>query len=383
MINKKLNKKEILEKIGFYARIAGRIAELAVLIRGKPSYKDLVLLGAAGIDIALQVGKEKEKQKKINPWSYFEDDWENFPSGLTSTIFKHVVNIAPAPVQSTKEDTLVYFGSLENEQVGWYTSNSPAETPYRLYFRLNRHDETMKALAKVIWKDFKTNYLIYDSKELRELFATDNKVINTAFIQQTFLRAEKFINSNITRGYLLEGPPGSGKTTCIQELTKRLNLKTIHITTTSIRHFFDYGSTQPSIETIVKILKPDAIVIDDVDRIEEENQTELLGLLERIRANCKIVFVSVNNKTDLMDAILRPGRLDDHIQAPNLEKETILEIIGEEDKDLAEQMGNWPIAYVVDYKERKNILGREMARKEFKLLNDRILEQEKRTSEDE
>ena len=68
-----------------------------------------------------------------------------------------------------------------------------------------------------------------------------------------------------------------------------------------------------SLDTLVKILRPGAVVLDDIDRVGKD--ARLLRFLEESSAEGRLVLASANCTATMLGALLRPGRgiaLSDH-----------------------------------------------------------------------
>lgn len=132
---------------------------------------------------------------------------------------------------------------------------------------------------------------------------------------QSFLDKEAVYNKfgiPYKRTYLLEGPPGTGKTSCITSLASRFNFKIGIITCTS-----DLCDTA-LISAVKQLTKNSIMVIEDVDNIVNTVNKEnvltiscLLNILDGfIKKNKFIIFLTTNHMDKLQDALKRPGRID-------------------------------------------------------------------------
>lgn len=129
-------------------------------------------------------------------------------------------------------------------------------------------------------------------------------------------RMISFYNSGIRRSVLLHGSPGTGKSTFARSVFAGKNLKVLSLDVESAA----YDTTL----TIIKIISPDVIIFDDMDR-DPERASEVLSFMEYIQ--CPLVIASVNDISALDHALLRPGRFDEiyEILPPN--KQTRIELI--------------------------------------------------------
>lgn len=187
-------------------------------------------------------------------------------------------------------------------------------------------------------------------------------------------RIEQFFIANKSWNYLLIGNPGTGKSCAVKFIAKKMNLKTLRV---KISSFITYGNAVyfdfSSFETIVKIAKPDLIIIDDIDRIS--NQDSLLHTIEFVKNYSKTVIATANLRNKINSALMRVGRFDDVLDISEMEENVVRSIVGEdEEQENINKFKKWPIAYVINYADRKKILGKEPAQKEIELLEKRVIE---------
>lgn len=116
---------------------------------------------------------------------------------------------------------------------------------------------------------------------------------------------EKFRSQGISRAYLLEGPPGTGKTSFVRAYA-RFTEQTLLVMPPD----FLSGSSRQSAERLVRLLEPDVLLIDDIDRGTNGLSFAMTMVDDVRRAFPRMVMVStVNQITNTNAALLRPGRL--------------------------------------------------------------------------
>ena len=172
------------------------------------------------------------------------------------------------------------------------------------------------------------------------------------------------------RSYLLVGPPGTGKSAAIAYLSRELGLSSLRVDLTALarHHYHAEVSVAASLETLLELLRPDLMVIDDLDRVTTGGA--MLHFLERASRTCKVVMASANCADKMMGAALRPGRFDDIIRVDRLDPEVLAELLGD-DRELAERLAEAPVAYVAEFVKRRAVLGRERAVEELAELLER------------
>lgn len=164
------------------------------------------------------------------------------------------------------------------------------------------------------------------------------------------------------RGYLLYGPPGSGKTSLIQALAGKLGLAVYILNLNS-------NMSDESLNALLMDVPPkSAIVIEDVDALFEKRQSKvkekkeettdgikdvvsdkisfsgLLNSLDGITSkDGQIIFMTTNHIEKLDPALIRPGRIDYRLLLDNADenqaKELFLRIYPKVSTDKAAKFG--------------------------------------------
>ncbi len=152
-----------------------------------------------------------------------------------------------------------------------------------------------------------------------------------------------------TKGILLFGPPGTGKTMLMRALAKEIDYPFFYVKTSELLSHF-YGETERNISEVFKLARKNApciIFFDEVDAIAKDRKkvqddvsqrvlSTLLQELDGFDPNDRIIFVASTNVPNLLDpALLRPGRIDKIIYMRLPTKEERKEIFKVHTKGLA------------------------------------------------
>ena len=132
--------------------------------------------------------------------------------------------------------------------------------------------------------------------------------------------AKTFVNSRkryadlgipYRRGYLFEGMPGTGKSSCALCLAGELRMPLCYMNITGER-----CSDAWLLSSMSKMPDRSVVLFDDFDRVDLTipHGVTLSGILNAldgaVAQTGKIVVIAVNDSTTLNQAILRPGRID-------------------------------------------------------------------------
>lgn len=146
------------------------------------------------------------------------------------------------------------------------------------------------------------------------------------------------------KGVLLYGPPGTGKTMIAKALAKETNATFIELVGSELVQKF-IGEGAKLVKELFQMARekgPTIIFIDEVDAIAArrvENGTsgerevqrtfmQLLGEIDGFDALSNVKIIAATNRIDILDeAIIRPGRLERHIEVKPPEVEGRVEIL--------------------------------------------------------
>ena len=115
----------------------------------------------------------------------------------------------------------------------------------------------------------------------------------------------------------------------IRWLTRRLGVTSVRIDLAVLSRFHGSGSDAQivaSLETVLKLLRPEAMILDDLDRVEVGGP--LLGFLELAVRTCRLVLASANCPDRMIGAALRPGRFDEVVRVDRLDPDVLRGLLG-------------------------------------------------------
>jgi transitional endoplasmic reticulum ATPase len=189
--------------------------------------------------------------------------------------------------------------------------------------------EVLIKKPNIKWDD--VGGLQYAKEKLREL------------VELPLLRPDLYVAAGIkpSKGVLLFGPPGTGKTLLAKAVATESNANFISVKGPELISKW-VGESEKHVREIFKKAKqvsPSIIFFDEFDSISkargsghgndstEKVINQLLTELDGVEDLENVMIIAATNRKDLIDpAILRPGRIDSHVELFNPDKETRLEI---------------------------------------------------------
>lgn len=365
------------KKFTTYLKLAADVAVIVMDVRDNPSRRDWFSLGFRTANVGLTWLQDRKKAgRPRSTWDFFNDDgrgWKVFPREFRLAVSLSTKDLAVAEeyLDSDVKHPFVCQGTLGKEVVGWVVDNGQVtDGPY---YREDREDATFEALSKIIWKNLGGKHLIYAPDGIVLDTLSMKNAIPTKRMDDLLDRCKKFLAAKEARSFILVGAPGTGKSLAIQWLTKVFAMTSVRIDLGILSDTADsHGSSATSsLESMLRILKPDVMILDDLDRIEVN--AAMLALLERARSNCKIVIASANSLSALTGAATRPGRFDDIIYFDKLDETVVKSILGDFHA-LSSKVGHLPAAYVDEFAVRCRVLGKAQALKDLEELTERAAE---------
>ena len=141
-------------------------------------------------------------------------------------------------------------------------------------------------------------------------------------------------------GVLLYGPPGTGKTLLAEAIAGESGVNFVRVAGPELLDRY-VGETEKAIRELFERARqtaPAIVFLDEIDavasrrgegnEVTERVVSQLLTELDRAGDHPKLVVVAATNRRESMDpALLRPGRLEQHIEVPNPDQSARNEIL--------------------------------------------------------
>lgn len=362
-----------LERMRTMVEIAAEGGALIMDLRDKPTKGDWIGLGLRSLSLATKVKDEITAISPPQAFEAFSEDkdekgdcrWIATQDEFKALFLKHARDNQNIPGFGNPKDatsTYATVGWIGEEQVGWtYQTGKLLEPEYGPFILKARKDATFQALGDSLWKSYRSNHCLFqDGKVIEDPFDAEGFLV-TKQVRGMETRIRAFDRERIPRSILMQGPPGTGKSYAVRYLTQILNMRSLRVDIVSLTK----SSSEISLlESLLKVLRPDVLILDDLDRV---SHARILHFLELAAKFCRVIFATANLVHEMTGALLRPGRFDEIVEVKKLDPEVLRKMLNG-DEIMAHRMRNLPIAYVVEYLKRVQALGKEAANVEVEEL---------------
>lgn len=341
--------------------------EDVIEMRRRPNVIDYVNLG-----FSFKENFENAYNLK-DPYTYFNNPkWKFITSDSMGMV---VCNLVQASMKSrvvpvaTSESVSAFIGEIEGIRFGWIFYEDEAD---KLYVEKSAEDKYIKVLEKIFWEGHPSNHAVLgvqgeNDPNSKIYIKEDDK--GTDFTPTPLAKAcaddiRDYLKHGICRSILFYGPPGTGKSNLVKNICFELGLRTIRINNIS-------QLSTDTVSEIIKIFNPNAVVLEDIDKVPSHDLTQLLDKFENFGKQHILCFATANKLAKLDNAIIRPERFDQLKKVFSLEKEIAMNLISG-DEAIYELVKDWPAVSITELMKRVKVKGKEYALANMEDLVERV-----------
>lgn len=214
-------------------------------------------------------------------------------------------------------------------------------------------------LRNYLWEKYSHNITVtsmgHDGITMRS--SDDGPVFESPRADALWDRIKGCLDRGVHRSVMIDGRPGTGKSTMARMLAKRVGGNILRV---PLADADSLGTRYMTM--LLDLLKPDVLVIDDFDRLGSGAIREL-DALERLRKQTRLFLVTTNNIAVLDCAVVRPGRFDELFCVGSLGESYTAGVVGDVlwNKLSPEQrtmVDEWPVVFLCELRIRaENIAG--------------------------
>lgn len=320
----------------------------------------------------IEVGKIVVEESRASVEGMFDVAWIT-PYGyeFNTIIMQAISQCRQKTIRASQEGQFVRIINLGGARIGW-TQDAKHNIVDCVFVEEATADVAMKKIRELLWQKYKDKSIVLHKKTNREsltedvCFDIDDSMppLPSALADKTCVYLKKFLDAGVSRSIMIYGPPGTGKSTMSRAIVDGLKLRSFRIRVEDLKDLDNSVLTES-----INIFKPDAIILDDFDRVSQ--QESLLETLEFFQRHVKLIVATVNDRSRLDKALLRPGRFDEFIHVTKMDDKIVKHMLGEYE-DAYELVKDWPIAYVEEYVKRRKFMTPEETIESIKELTSRI-----------
>lgn len=290
---------------------------------------------------------------------YFLKGLHKFLAGLLMTAYPKQVKLL-----RTEERAHAYLLEIDGLSFGWVNDQ---DTINAFYVKKACLDKVNEFISETFWTSFNSNKAVVGiSPEGLEIEPShqDLNFVKSGKCEEYAAYINAFKEADLSRSVLFYGKPGAGKTFCVKGIVHILNVKCLT--------FISLSAMNPMfVSEIIDVLKPDCIVLEDIDHSDPDEIDDLLDKLEMFNQQKKLVLATANEISLLDSALIRPGRFDETIEISHLDELVIMKLVNN-DKEVFEIVKSYPVAFICEVVKRIKVLGKDKALSSLQDLEQRL-----------
>ncbi len=309
-----------------------------------------------------------------DPYVYFNNPkWKLINSDSLGKLICSIVQNDPSTrtkLIAGVDSVAAFIGEVEDVKFGWVLYDNEVD---KLYVEKSSDVTYTEVLEKILWKQHKSNHIVIGVNESQSesniYIKDDDKTSNFTATELARVYAneiQEYLNHGYSRSILYYGPPGSGKSNLVRGICHYLKAKTFRINNIN-------KLTTDSVNDIIKIFNPDAVILEDLDNMSIEDVQELLDKIEDVNKKHKLLFATANQPSKFDNATIRPERFNQVMKISHLEREIAMELV-QNDEEIYEKVQDWPAVSIIELMKRVKVKGKEYALNNMQDLIDRIVQ---------
>jgi len=318
--------------------------------------------------------------KAVNAMDYSTNiaaEWEIIDSNIMMLVFDCIQNY---PKRTVFFNEYLAYVKYEVESIEFLVgTNSNRTKPISIYYPKGKKEEASRYLriaAAAKYSSLMRLSVMGSNRSFGVHFELhqDEEILGYQPQQFTELYnyTDAFLRKNKSRAICFYGPPGTGKTTISKMLAQKLNLKTLIIPIEELKTI-----SYNNMSSLVDILAPEIVILDDFDK--SRHNSSILAILELFKNKSKLVLASANNVNYIKKKkhLARPGRFDRFVEIDQIDPRVVMDLLKSENAEFFEDVKAWPAAFIAEFRDIIEVLGKEQAKESLPELAERVAENRK------
>jgi len=231
-----------------------------------------------------------------------------------------------------------------------------------------------KILSDVLWESLESCVITLRENQswpTVEKDLSDQTPYHSEVADEAWRRSEPMIEAGHNTSILFHGPPGTGKSSAARQVASLVGKRVVRVGSKVIGDL-------TVLQRVVAFLSPDAIIVDDIDRISDS----FLETFDELKVLAPIVG-TLNSMSDIDQALRRPGRFDEIVFVEFLDQGILGPMLKNVPEDDAKRLALLPAAYIKRYLDISKFLSQDEATLELPALESRCSGINKTFSKDE
>ena len=316
------------------------------------------------VAVSMRIANSVRSYTTTSSWDYLsQNGWRELSlGGYEVALYRHCVLAGASEwVSGIDEGESLLLTRVHDIQFLWMTqSDAPDAKPEGPWIGETTDPAAARsALGRAVWEGLGVSCarIAMDSEGNAPIFEadTDEKIYPSSLGDGMAERARLFFERERNRSVLLVGTPGTGKSCLMRYVAEQIGGYSLRVPVGELTR-----AHSRLIMAAVDLLRPKTLLVDDFDRVSDAGK--LLTELERIGDKVPLFMATANDLKRLPEAAFRPGRFDEWRQIKKLDDKIIDKMIGDDvPAKYRKVLAEMPIAYIFEFHERADAIGRETA----------------------
>lgn len=269
-------------------------------------------------------------KSKIDPlWAYLQkaDYLYEIPTVLEDLFHFALNHLEMEKVTDVANKSIwrINIGDHKMLAVGPQDAEEKEDVKYDFYLRPVEKviQEIYKHVGDIFWKS-QSKSIVLDFSDgdfsISQYKFTDREYKGE--VLEYVKNLQRYADCGVRRVVILQGVPGTGKSTLCAHASRILSERTLVLTT-------DFVTEIPRSDwaILLEVLDPEMVIVDDIDRMGSRQAEMSLYMFEDAFYHVPITLMTTNDQAKLPAAFRRPGRVDQIIDMPPPGDDIIEEVV--------------------------------------------------------
>lgn len=348
---KKTWKHKLKEKVRKASRVSNQLSSLGNAITNVQKVTPLSMIGLATAAFSTISSVLPEEMVDLDGWRELNLTYETkqiFEAAFKRLFILEKTEVVGAWTVETWEyqDIVVRSVGSDKRSPDYYVRDADAA---------NEIERLDKVISETIWRYFGTRIEVRVNKtsgvETLKLMAPvvdDDEYITSSEFDYVKDVLTDYKEDGTAIAMILHGPPGTGKSSIVKMLLHETPWLAVRVSGEATKDYLW------EIIWVLDLLKPDLVIMDDLDRSIKQNY-DFLEFLETVRKVTPIIVSTMNVIGKVDPVFIRPDRFDHEVPVTRLPDEVFVKLTENIPKEWHEQIREWPAAFIHEFDRRVRV----------------------------